>query len=114
MLIASQHLAANQDSYSLALSDDGEALRLPQMALYLHVTAWAFEFYGHGVHEGRAPALCTNLFYSLLAPFFVTFEFMNGAFGYRENEMVDIRKKIEVDIAQFREARQHLNCSKQS
>lgn len=28
----------------------------------LHVIGWLAQFYGHGVHEGRSPALVDNLF----------------------------------------------------
>ena len=33
-----------------------------QPALAVHVVAWIAQFYGHGVHEGRSPALLDNLF----------------------------------------------------
>lgn len=32
------------------------------VAAAVHVLAWAAQIYGHGVHEGRAPALLDNLF----------------------------------------------------
>lgn len=31
-------------------------------AIGVHVVSWIAQFYGHGVHEGRAPALLDNLF----------------------------------------------------
>lgn len=31
-------------------------------AIGVHIVAWIAQFYGHGVHEGRAPALLDNLF----------------------------------------------------
>ena len=72
------------------------------MALALHIFAWLAQFWGHFVNEGRAPALMTNLFFALLAPFFVTFEFMNFVFAYREGpDMDEVRKAIKKDIAQF-------------
>ena len=38
-------------------------------ALALHVLSWVAQFYGHGVHEGRAPALLDNLAQALfMAP----------------------------------------------
>lgn len=44
-------------------------------AVALHVVGWIAQFYGHGVHEGRAPALLDNLFQALfMAPFFVYIE----------------------------------------
>lgn len=44
-------------------------------AIVVHVICWLLQFYGHGVHEGRAPALLDNLFQALMmAPIFVTLE----------------------------------------
>ena len=44
-------------------------------ALGVHVAAWLAQFYGHGVHEGRSPALLDNLFQALfMAPIFVFIE----------------------------------------
>jgi len=31
------------------------------IAAAVHVFCWLAQFYGHGVHEGRAPALLDNL-----------------------------------------------------
>ena len=64
-----------------------------QNALYLHMVSWVMQFIGHGVAEGRSPALLDNilggafhcdhvLYYmssrshpaALLAPFFVHLE----------------------------------------
>lgn len=33
------------------------------LAAGVNVVAWIAQFYGHGVHEGRAPALLDNLFH---------------------------------------------------
>lgn len=44
-----------------------------------------------------------NLGFALLAPFFVTFEFLHFGFGYKEGpEMKDVRKAIAEDIKKFR------------
>jgi len=32
-----------------------------RIALYLHVFSWVMQFIGHGVAEGRAPALLDNI-----------------------------------------------------
>lgn len=46
-----------------------------QPALAVHVVAWVLQFIGHGVFEGRAPALLDNLFQALfMAPIFVLIE----------------------------------------
>ena len=42
-------------------------------AALVHVCGWLAQFYGHAVHEGRAPALLTNLYQALMmAPLFGT------------------------------------------
>lgn len=46
-----------------------------QLAVGVHVVCWLAQFYGHAVHERRAPALFDNLLQALvLAPFFVVYE----------------------------------------
>ncbi|CAE7870816.1 MPO1, partial [Symbiodinium sp. KB8] len=45
------------------------------VAIALHIFGWAVQFYGHGVHEGRSPALLDNLFQAIFAaPIFVLME----------------------------------------
>jgi uncharacterized membrane protein YGL010W len=44
-------------------------------AIVLHVVSWVLQFIGHGVFEGRAPALLDNLIQAVfLAPLFVWLE----------------------------------------
>ena len=46
-----------------------------KVALAIHVTAWILQFIGHGVFEGRAPALLDSLDQALItAPLFVLLE----------------------------------------
>lgn len=46
-----------------------------RLAIAAHVVCWLAQFYGHAVHERRAPALFDNLLQALvLAPFFVVYE----------------------------------------
>ena len=72
-----------------------------QLAIYCHIFGWISQFIGHGIFEKRAPALVSNLFYTLLAPFFVTFEVLN-LFGYKEGaEMDKLYAKIDEDIRNF-------------
>ena len=98
-LVAAQYIvAAHEDIF--AVSINGTIFRLFDLALYLHIFGWLAQFWGHFVNEGRAPALMTNLFFALLAPFFVTFEFMNHAFGFKEGKEMDaVRVAIKKDIA---------------
>ena len=52
-------------------------------ALGINIVAWIAQFVGHGVFEGRAPALFDNLYQAIfLAPLFVWLEFL-FALGYR-------------------------------
>jgi uncharacterized membrane protein YGL010W len=102
-LIASQDIAQVAGSTIVVPWSKTVSYQLRDIVLYLHILAWLAQFYGHGVHEGRAPALATNVSLTLLAPFFVTFEFLNEAFGYKEDEMKETRKRIEADIAMFKE-----------
>ncbi|KLO15761.1 DUF962-domain-containing protein [Schizopora paradoxa] len=73
-----------------------------QLALYLHVAAWVAQFYGHGVHEGRAPALLDNIVGALfLAPFFVHLE-MLFEMGYFPRLHKTVQNGVGVEIAKFR------------
>ena len=38
------------------------------VAAVVHVFCWLAQFYGHGVHEGRAPALLDNLLGGMFFP----------------------------------------------
>jgi len=60
--------------------------------------SWIFQFVGHGVFEGRAPALLDNLVQALvLAPFFVTFEVL-FMLGYRPELKTRLDKAIEEEL----------------
>ena len=64
-------------------------------ALIWHVCAWVAQFWGHGVHERRAPALFTNLAQALLmAPLFVFLEasFLVGVYP-------ELKAKVEAITA---------------
>ncbi|KCV70018.1 hypothetical protein H696_03485 [Fonticula alba] len=53
------------------------------VAFGVHVVSWIAQFWGHGKHEGRKPALLDNLFQSLvMAPLFVFLETL-FLVGYR-------------------------------
>lgn len=46
-----------------------------KLAVGVHIVCWLAQFYGHAVHEKRAPALLDNLLQAVvLAPFFVVYE----------------------------------------
>lgn len=66
--------AYNIDKFYLGMSDADQSGFI-KYTIGIHVMAWLAQFYGHGVHEKRAPALLDNLLQALvLAPFFVVFE----------------------------------------
>lgn len=68
----------------------------------VHIVCWLAQFVGHGVYEGRAPALLDNLFQAFfLAPLFVWLE-MLFALGYRPELKRRVDKMVEVDVAKFR------------
>jgi uncharacterized membrane protein YGL010W len=44
------------------------------IAAVAQVLGWGTQFFGHGVFEGRRPALIDNAFQTLIAPLFVVIE----------------------------------------
>lgn len=80
-------------------------------ALGIHIVSWLAQFVGHGVYEGRAPALLDNIVQAgFLAPFFVWLE---GLFmlGYRPELKRRLDVAVEGDIKEFRAAKE-MNSSK--
>ncbi|KAL8669908.1 MAG: hypothetical protein Q9168_005527 [Polycauliona sp. 1 TL-2023] len=66
-------------------------------ALGLHVFSWTAQFVGHGVFEGRAPALMDNLVQAFfLAPFFVWMELL-FLLGYRPELKSRLDKAVEKE-----------------
>lgn len=71
-------------------------------ALAIHVVSWLLQFVGHGVFEGRAPALLDNLVQALfLAPFFVWLEVL-FMLGYRPDLKARLDKSIQQEIKNFK------------
>lgn len=67
-----------------------------------HAFSWIMQFIGHGVAEGRAPALLDNLLGAVvLAPFFVHLE-MLFAIGYNPGLHKRVQNNVGKAIAQFR------------
>ncbi|KAI9824232.1 MAG: hypothetical protein M1832_002039 [Thelocarpon impressellum] len=74
-------------------------------AIGLHVFSWIAQFVGHGLFEGRAPALLDNLVQALfLAPFFVWMEVL-FFLGYRPELKARLDKAIEVEVRKFNESK---------
>lgn len=67
----------------------------------IHVVSWLAQFVGHGVFEGRAPALLDNLVQAfLLAPLFVWMEVL-FYLGYRPELKARYHQSVEKEIAAF-------------
>jgi len=74
-------------------------------AFGVHLASWIAQFIGHGVFEGRAPALLDNLAQAVfLAPLFVWLEIL-FSMGYRPGLRSRLDEAVEADIAKFRTSR---------
>ncbi len=74
-------------------------------AVALNIFSWIAQFVGHGVFEGRAPALLDNLFQAIfLAPLFVWLELL-FVLGYRPELKGRLDEMVEQDVKKFREAK---------
>merc|ERR1719472_453654 len=93
-------LVLNQWTYGLVAAGSPVAgFPLWQAVLGFHIVAWIAQFIGHGVFEGRAPALLDSWDQAFItAPLFVLLEIF-FFLGYRkefyESCMVEVRKNIE-------------------
>ena len=75
----------------------------------MHIGCWLAQFVGHGMFEGRAPALLDNLVQAIiLAPFFVYMEVL-FYFGYRPELKSRLDQAVEVEIAKFRASKGKVN-----
>ena len=75
----------------------------------LHILSWLFQFVGHGLFEGRAPALLDNLVQALfLAPFFVWMEIL-FFFGYRPELKQRLDTAIHQELEKLRKSKTHKN-----
>ena len=71
-------------------------------ALGLQLFSWIAQFIGHGVFEGRAPALLDNLVQAfLLAPFFVWLEILFHL-GYRPELKSRLDRSVQEEIIKFK------------
>jgi len=72
------------------------------IAIGVHVLSWLAQFVGHGVFEGRAPALLDNLVQAIfLAPFFVWMEIL-FTLGYRPVLKARLDQSVEKEIAKVK------------
>lgn len=73
-----------------------------KVAVAVEVVAWIAQFLGHGIYEGRAPALMDNLVQALvLAPFFVFMEIL-FRLGYRPQLQKRVNLAVEKEIQKFK------------
>ncbi len=80
-------------------------------AMGIFVSSWVAQFIGHGVFEGRAPALLDNLVQALiLAPFFVWMEIL-FAIGYRPELKSRVDSAVEKEVEKYRNSRGQSNGS---
>lgn len=71
----------------------------------VQIVSWIAQFVGHGMFEGRAPALLDNLVQALvLAPFFVWMEIL-FSLGYRPELKARLNKAIGQEVKKFRETK---------
>lgn len=100
------------------------------ISIVLHFAGWGFQFVGHGVFEKRAPALLSSLSQALtLAPLFVWLEVSYSSlssthsfpshppffffpflqylfmFGYRPELQKEMNKRIEMNIAKWKNSK---------
>ncbi|KAH8830650.1 hypothetical protein DL96DRAFT_961306 [Flagelloscypha sp. PMI_526] len=84
-----------------AFKDRPDALMI---AGAFHALSWIAQFIGHGVFEGRAPALLDNLLGAVvLAPFFVHLEMLFSV-GYRPDFHKRLTNEIGKEITRVRKA----------
>ena len=76
-----------------------------QIILFIHIFGWISQFIGHGVYEGRKPALMDNLLLTLNAPIFVNIEILYYTVGYKNEEINETKKYIIQDIKNYRSKR---------
>lgn len=70
------------------------------VAFGIHIFSWIIQFVGHGVFEGRKPALLDSLFQSIvLAPLFVWFHVLFFV-GYRRKLQHDVEVRVQKNIAE--------------
>ncbi|KAK0510920.1 hypothetical protein JMJ35_006472 [Cladonia borealis] len=78
-------------------------------ALGIFLFSWIAQFIGHGVFEGRAPALLDNLVQALfLAPFFVWMEIL-FSFGYRPELKSRVDSAVEKEVAKYQKSKRQSN-----
>ncbi len=69
----------------------------------IFVVGFTIQILSHGVFEGRAPALTSNIFLAINAPLFVNIELFYFLFGYAKSDIDEAKKYMADDIKAFHE-----------
>ena len=70
----------------------------------MHLIGWVIQFIGHGVFEGRAPALLDSLDQALITgPMFVLLEVL-FFLGYRKKFHQKMMKQVKRNVALFKKS----------
>ena len=78
-------------------------------AVGIFMSSWVAQFIGHGVFEGRAPAVLDNLIQALvLAPFFVWMEIL-FFIGYRPELKSRVDYAVEKEVERYRMSHRQSN-----
>ena len=78
-------------------------------ALGIFLASWIAQFVGHGIFEGRAPALLDNLVQALfLAPFFVWMEIL-FSLGYRPGLKARVEKVVKMEVDKYQKSKHQGN-----
>lgn len=80
-------------------------------ALGVHLFSWIAQFVGHGVFEGRKPALLDNIVQAFfLAPFFVWLEVLFHL-GYRPELKSRLDQAVEKELVKLKGANGKVNVN---
>jgi uncharacterized membrane protein YGL010W len=96
-ILTFEAIVANQLAALASQQHSASFTNIMPICVGLHVLSWIAQFYGHGVHEKRSPALVDNLVQALyLAPLFVWLELL-FALGYRKDLKDHINDEVQND-----------------
>jgi uncharacterized membrane protein YGL010W len=88
-------------SLYLVAVENGTTSTFWNISMAIQIVAWVMQFVGHGVFEGRKPALMDNLLLTLVAPDFVTIEIL-FAFGWKKDMHAKCQKEIDQILRDIR------------
>jgi len=71
----------------------------------LQLISWTMQFIGHGLFEGRRPAIADNILQAVAAPFFVTMEIM-FILGYKPAMHAEVQKRVNAMLKTSRKVGQ--------